>query len=315
MDAALFLQKAGVKDANVRYAILQYSTIEDDHIQPFLCAILADLYRLAPEGLKFPSLAGLRSDASVVERLSEVVERLITTSDDRFRYAIRAMSTPRRFDSNLYRSVGRRTDYYSVSRASFDVLVSLSCVRLLSQDAFSLHALVRRAFSGANADRSIHLACYEHFLDSPTNPEEALYHQYFIDESAAEASWADQFTLAVEHHLHTKCAALLSVRKEIGENFCPNHCHLAGRYLASVGEYRRAEEELQSSLSNDAPKIDRPVPEIAALLRYAIALKKLGELHLPQGKLELAEKELRDALRYFDVLATTLAMHSSEQGI
>jgi tetratricopeptide (TPR) repeat protein len=298
-DANLFLQKAGVEPDSLRRSILRYAATEGTRVQPLLCALVADLYRLLPSDSTPPDFDVLSMNDAVQGKLEEVVERIVATSDTHIRYAIRAMAAPRRFDWDLYRWVGKETDFYSVSRAAFDTLSALSCVRVSQDGSFMMHSLLRRSFGGPKADEEVQKACLDYFSRPGASTIEGIYHLYFLAPEEAIASWIDQFREAASASRHAECAEFLTIRREIGESFAVQYSDEVGEYLGSLSRQADAEAEFNRSVRHWQALVDE-AREVQNYLGYGNALARWADLLAARSEDEAAEKKYAQAEESFD---------------
>jgi tetratricopeptide (TPR) repeat protein len=282
-DALAFAAKAAVEPATCRNALVHYATVAHNRVQPLFLALLVDAYRLGnARGVPLDP-EHLPENLTVQQKQKEIIERLLGAADDDLNRAIHTLSACRTFDWKSFQHLGNKLGF-APFRARFDTLTGLSFVRPAGEGSFLLHSLIRRFLGGSNAEHDVHQAWLEYYSGDGESVADAIYHQYFLDTPAAEHSWAEAFREAMRTGAHTRCSALLNVRRDLPASFVINCVDEIGAYLTDSARYGDAENELASAATYWHA-------QAASVITYVV----LGDIFLRWADLRQVQSDYADA--------------------
>jgi tetratricopeptide (TPR) repeat protein len=301
-DARDYLQRAGIREAALTDALITYSSVEPDRVQPFLLALCVDVVQKAQERGIVLTPADFRTVAEEEEKPKELIERLLKYVDEDVADAVHALSAARAFDRELYFQLGEALHFHATD-ASFRILTRFSFVwqdKRRGENWYRIHDLLRRLNdeSGNETTRHAHEVLEQHYRERG-EVAEAIYHANRLDWERGVKEWVQVLDQALELRRNDQCRTLLEVR---GELWVQSDFQLGrvseseGDYFTRLARYAEAKQEYLEAADSYNRALNFAPDDINALIQQGNTLAKLGDLQALLAQHPQALQSYSDAI-------------------
>jgi tetratricopeptide (TPR) repeat protein len=325
-DAAKYLERAGVADVAMRQCLVEYAQVAPNQVHPFYLGLCADVALAASEKGTTLTLEDFRSALQTAEtspfekggrgillnKGTELMNRLLRYVDAEVGYAVRALSACRAFDREIYFKLGDALNFQATEPA-FQVLTRFSFVwpaERRGEGWYRIHDLLRRLARerGDEITRRADEVLEKYYRERGEAGEsaavaEAIYHANRLDWERGVDEWVTVFEDALELSNYGLCCALLEVRSELSveTDFCRGVVSsLEGNYFASLARYDEAEGKYLEAIA-EYDKVLRYSPDfLDAHNNKGLTLKELGQLQKELSRYEEAFESYKKAIAALD---------------
>ena len=301
-DAAIYLQKAGIKDATLAAALINYASVNEQRVHPFYLGLCADVVLAAANRHVSMNAADFANVPATANKSRELVNRLLRYVDEEIRLAVHALSACRAFNLSLYLELGQLLHFHA-TEASFRILTSFSFVwqdKQRGENWYRIHDLLRRLdySSGNETTRNAH-AILEQYYRARALVAEAIYHANRLSWEPAVDEWVEVLNAALRESNYEQCRQLLVVRSEL---LIESEFHLGkvssgeGHYFGRLARYDEAFQEYLEAIALFERNLSINPNCVSTYNQKAIALARLGDLHSRLSNYEQAKQCYNQAL-------------------
>lgn len=217
VNAQVYLQRVGIKDAQLRESLITYASVEADQVHPLFIGLCTDVVLAAEKRGETLTSADFQNVPQVTQKSKVLIEQLLKYADEEVKDAVYALSTCRAFNRDIYLKLGQALNF-NATNASFRSLTRFSFVWQSDSDRdwYRIHSLVRRLSieDSQEITKCAHAVLEQHYRDKG-DLTEAIYHAICQNWQRGVKEWLKVFNTAKQQRNFEQCRILLEIRKEL----------------------------------------------------------------------------------------------------
>jgi tetratricopeptide (TPR) repeat protein len=315
-DALHYLERAGVTDAALRQALVEYTSVVPGEVHPLYLGLAADVALAAQSGTDNLASEDFATNDVMDSKKVELVNRFRRYVDDELVYATDALAACRAFNFELFTYLGRPEQLnFPNSEPIFKRLLSFSFVWQDGRHGegwYRIHDLIRRIFQERHDETTLraHKALEAYYRQraqpgDPTAIAEAIYHANHTDWERGVREWVQEFDKALLYSRYEFCRALLEVRTElvITTDFWKGFVsEREGDYYAILVRHDQALEEYKESANSYDAALSLAPNDAEVLNNKGNVLQRLGNLQGKSAQYEQARESYKQSISCYDTV-------------